>query len=99
MVDVGKLRQPDRIAIARLEGTAFRLTRTPRPDDGEPLDEIHAISRDPFLLGIAAGVLASHGEHDAAAVELLRQAGADMTVAAEQEREVREREARRGRPP
>ncbi len=92
MVDIGRLPREQRIRIASLEGAASRLGHTPGAD---PIAELHAISRDPFELGVAGGILASHG-YEPHAAEMLRQAGADPQVAAEQEREIREREARRG---
>ena len=79
MVDPAHLDGKARIAIARVEGAAQRLTRPmPLPEDAgkDPVVEIQAITADPFLLGIACGTLRVHA-HRARAAELVRRAGAD----------------------
>lgn len=98
MVDVGRLRQKDAIAIASVEGAAQRLTRKPPlPQDAgkDPVAEIREITDDPVLLGIAAGTLAVYAHH-ADAADLVRRAGADPDVAKQQHREVLERLRRHG---
>jgi hypothetical protein len=96
MVDIGRLPKGQHITIARLTGSAYRLTYSPRPDDGDPVAELHAITTVPCPLGVAAGV-AAVSDHGPAEHDLLVRAGADLAVAAEHEREVQEWEARRGR--
>jgi hypothetical protein len=86
--------QADRIAIARLTGIADRYGWGHRRDwpTEEGVAALHEVSSDPTLLGLAAGAsLASPHEHRRAAAELLRAAGADMTVAEEHAAEIRER--------
>lgn len=83
MVDPAHLDGKARIAIAQVEGAAQRLTRpVPLAQDAgkDPIAEIHAITTDPFLLGIACGTLMVNA-HRAAAAELVRRAGADRAVA------------------
>lgn len=94
MVDIGRLPKDQRIRIAQLQGAASRLGHS-QPNDAAAIDELHDISADPFELGVAAGVLDTH-DYEPRAAELLHQAGADPDVAAEQAREIRERDARRG---
>jgi hypothetical protein len=98
MVDVSRLPAEQGIAVARLDGAAQRLARG-RYDLGEPpgdpVSALRRISPDPTLLGLAAGRL-SLQEWQAAAVDLLRAAGADMGIAAEHAASIRARQARRG---
>jgi hypothetical protein len=98
VVDVSRFRKADRIALARLQGAAFRLARG-QLDYGEtePVMALRDITTEPRLLGIAAGTLAAddHYSGHVDAVALLRQAGADMEAAAEHEEWVRGRLRRR----
>lgn len=79
--------QPDRILVARLDGTARRLSSARTPHD-IAIPELHAITTRPDLLGIAAGrALAgtlsgqAGDEWAPASLALLRDAGADRAVA------------------
>lgn len=77
----------DRILVARLDGTARRLSRERTPHE-VAIPELHAITTRPDLLGIAAGsALAAvrsgraGDEWGPASLALLRDAGADRAVA------------------
>lgn len=90
MVNVGRLPGAERIAIAQLSGVAARHARG--RGDGDPVAELHSVSRDPRLLGIAAAaclVQADRNRHEAEALRLLRAAGADEQVIAEHAEQVR----------
>lgn len=92
-----RLRTRAGVVLARLEGTAARYGYGNRTDAsrGEAIAELHAISTDPVLLGLAAGSdLASRHEYKRAGADLLREAGADMQVAEASAKEVRERLAK-----
>ncbi|MEU1810937.1 hypothetical protein [Micromonospora aurantiaca (nom. illeg.)] len=94
MVQVGKLPQGQRLVLAELSGLADRYgTGTQRDvDRGRAVAELRAVTTDPVLLGITAGTkMADPTGVSGPAVELLRAAGADMQVAAEQAAEVRAR--------
>lgn len=84
MVDVGRLPLAERIMLARLAGVAAR--HAGGRGDGDPVAALHAISRDPRLLGITAGQYAAcEGDPQApAAADLLAAAGADPAVTAAQ---------------
>lgn len=94
MVRVPGLPQRERLKLADLSGLAKRygigdLAAAPRD---EAVAELHAVTTDPQLLGIAAGVaMADPNGISGPMVELLRAAGADMAVAEEHATEVRER--------
>lgn len=97
VVDVARLPPEQRIALAKLSGTALRLAHG-QHEPGEPDDPVAAlrvISTDPVLLGLAAGALRLYW-YRADAVQLLRVAGADMQVAGEHAAEIRARLARHG---
>lgn len=94
MVHVPSLPARDRLVLAELSGVAGRYG-TGRDRD-LPRDEaraaVRAVSADPRLLGIQAGVaLADPQGTSGPIVELLQAAGADMAVAAQHAAEVRER--------
>lgn len=91
---MGRLPKAEGIAVARLSGVALRHAagqgdRDPAGVDG-PTAELHAISTDPRLLGIAA---ARHTVNptalDRRAAQLLRDAGADEQMIAEHAEQVR----------
>lgn len=89
------------MAVAKLSGAAARLTVG--SDKGMPRDravaELHAISTDRAVLGIALGDVLHRVETESAGylvtAELLRACGADEAVAAARLAWQRERAARR----
>lgn len=91
--DPATLSRRDRIALAQLSGTAARhgYGRAKNRPREEGLAELREISTDPVLLGIAAGaeLVDPHG-YKGPAVDLLREAGADMTIADEHATDLRE---------
>jgi len=94
MVQVSKLPARERLLLAELSGVAGRYgTGTDRAAPREDaVAAVHAVTTDPRLLGIQAGVAMAdpHGI-SGPTVELLRAAGADMTVAEQHATEVRAR--------
>lgn len=94
MVDVPKLPQRDRLVLSQLSGVAGRYGNgadRDRPRDAA-IAAVRAVTTDPRLLGIQAGVaMADSYGISGATVELLAAAGADMAVAAEHGAEVRAR--------
>lgn len=81
----------DGIVTAQLDGAARRLLRE-RADRAAAIAELHAITRDPRLLGLAAGTATGAGGYQSAEVaELLLAAGGDPTVADERADVVRRR--------
>lgn len=93
------LPQPQRLLLAELAGTANRYSI----GEGRGLPQevavaaVRAVTDDPVLLGIQAGVaLADPYGVSQPTVELLQAAGADMTIAAQHATEVRERLERIG---
>lgn len=94
VVQVPKLAQQQRIALAELSGVAGRYSIG--SDREEPRDEalaaIHQVTTDPCLLGIQCGVaMADPQGISGPVVELLRAAGADMQTAEQHAAEVRAR--------
>lgn len=94
--DAHRLSRQDGLALAQLIGAASRYGYGNRKDvpRDEAIAALHAISTSPVLLGMAAAgeLAARHApEFHERAVELLRAAGADMTVAAERAEEIRRR--------
>lgn len=94
MVNVPSLPQPQRLILAELSGVARRygtdgMRNAPRE---VAVTAVRAVTTDPVLLGIQAGValVDPHGINGPI-VELLQAAGADMTVAEQHAAEVRER--------
>ena len=99
MVHVPSLPAAKRLLLAELSGIAGRYGtgqdgHAPR---AEAIAAVHAVTRDPRLLGIQAGVAMAdpHGI-SGPVVELLEAAGADMKVAREHAAEVRARFERQG---
>ncbi|WP_018217114.1 hypothetical protein [Salinispora vitiensis] len=99
MVYMPSLPQPQRLLLAELAGTANRYSI----GEGRGLPQevavaaVRAITDDPVLLGIQAGVaLADPYGVSQPTVELLQAAGADMTIAQQHATEVRERLERIG---
>ncbi|WP_018807743.1 hypothetical protein [Salinispora arenicola] len=99
MVYVPSLPQPQRLLLAELAGTANRYSI----GEGRGLPRevavaaVRAVTDDPVLLGIQAGVaLADPYGVSQPMVELLQAAGADMTIAQQHATEVRERLERIG---
>ncbi|SBT65812.1 hypothetical protein GA0070622_2825 [Micromonospora sediminicola] len=95
MVHVPSLPETDRVVLAEVLGVAGRYG-TGRDRDAsrrEALSQVRAVCVDPWLLGVAAGTVAVGIPSGCAepTVELLRNAGADMGVAADHEAEVRAR--------
>ncbi|MFI2650216.1 hypothetical protein [Micromonospora fulviviridis] len=99
MVHVPSLPARDRLVLAELSGVAGRYgsgSDRDRPRD-EAVAAVRAVTTDPELLGIQAGVaLADPHGISAATVELLEAAGADMMVAEEHAAQVRARFERTG---
>lgn len=99
VVQVPRLPQRQRIVLAELSGVAGRYgngSDRDRPRD-EAVAAVRAVTTDPVLLGIQAGVaLADPHGISGPTVELLKAAGADMQVAAEHAAEVRARLERQG---
>ncbi|WP_018587931.1 hypothetical protein [Salinispora arenicola] len=97
MVDVPSLPQRQRLLLAELSGVARRYGTDGMRD--APRDvavaAVRAVTDDPVLLGMQAGValVDPHGTNRPT-VELLQAAGADMTVAQQHAAEVRERLSR-----
>jgi hypothetical protein len=90
--DPHRLSQRDRIALARLAGASARYGWGPDRDVPREtaLAKLRDITTDPVVLGMAAGAcLVDPDGYKWPAVELLREAGADMTVAAEHAEDVR----------
>lgn len=99
MVHVPSLPATDRLTLAELSGVAGRYSTG---QDGqasrvEAIAAIHAVTRDPRLLGIQAGVAMAdpHGV-SGPTIQLLEAAGADMAVAREHAAEVRARFEQQG---
>ncbi|MDM4721440.1 hypothetical protein QTQ03_18210 [Micromonospora sp. WMMA1363] len=94
MVHVPSLPQSQRLVLAVLSGTAARYGIGDRRDVPREVAvaAVHSVTTDPVLLGIQAGValVDPHGINGQI-VELLRAAGADMTVAQQHAVEVSER--------
>jgi hypothetical protein len=94
VVDTGRRSAADRLALAELQGIARRRT-TGRDRDrprAEALAELHAVTTDPRLLGVAAGMVAADPSGTGGAVaELLLAAGGDRDVAGEHARQTRAR--------
>ncbi|NIL62687.1 hypothetical protein [Salinispora arenicola] len=94
MVDVPSLPQQQRLLLAELSGVARRHGTGDRRD--VPRDvavaTVRAVTDDPVLLGVQAGValVDPHGINRPI-VELLQAAGANMAVAEQHAAEVRER--------
>ncbi|WP_018214730.1 hypothetical protein [Salinispora vitiensis] len=99
MVDVPSLPQPQRLVLAELSGTARRYGTDGMRDAPREVAvaAVRAVTEDPVLLGIQAGValVDPHGINGPI-VELLQAAGADMAVAREHAVEVRQRLDRSG---
>lgn len=97
MVDVPSLPQRQRLLLAELSGTARRYGGGDRRDVPREaaVAAVRAVTDDPVLLGIQAGValVDPHGINGPT-VALLEAAGADMTVAEQHAAEVRERLSR-----
>ncbi|NIL44105.1 hypothetical protein HCB17_25575 [Salinispora arenicola] len=97
MLDVPSLPQRQRLLLAELSGTARRYGTDGRRDAPREVAvaAVRAVTDDPVLLGIQAGValVDPHGIHGPT-VALLQAAGADMTVAEQHAAEVRERLSR-----
>jgi hypothetical protein len=94
VVNVPGLPAHERLVLAELSGVAGRYGTG--ADRDAPRDQavaaIHAVTTDPRLLGVQAGVaLADPHQISRPVVELLRAAGADMTVAEQHAVEVRSR--------
>lgn len=92
--EIRRLRERHGIVLARLEGTAGRYGYGRQRDAprAEAIAELHEISMDPLVLGMAAGPdLASSHEYRRAGAEVLAAAGADMEVAAVCAAEIRAR--------
>lgn len=94
----------ENLTTARLDGTARRLSVHEVPDE-PALAELHAITRDPALLGQAAGAfMAAHRDDPRLnpfarrAADLLLAAGGDL-AAAEAEAELVVQRMARSRPP
>lgn len=87
------LTRAEGIAVAKLSGIAMR--HGSGQGEGDPVAQLHAVSTDPRLLGVAAGAYTTPGAdpHQRRAADLLRQAGADMQVAAEQAKVVAYRQS------
>ncbi|RLK13335.1 hypothetical protein DER29_4353 [Micromonospora sp. M71_S20] len=94
MVHVPSLPAWQRIKLAELSGVAGRYgigSDRDAPRD-EAIAAVHAVTTDPELLGIQAGVaLADPHGISGPTVELLRAAGADMRLAEAHAAEVRAR--------
>jgi hypothetical protein len=94
MVATGRLPAAERIALAEVQGIARRYATGRDRDRGQAdaVAELRAVTTDPRLLGIAAGIAAADptGAGDLAA-ELLIAAGGNQTTAVEQTRKIRER--------
>ncbi|MFI6333182.1 hypothetical protein ACIBBG_33520 [Micromonospora chersina] len=99
MVNVAKLPVADRLVLAELSGVAGRYgtgSDRDRPRE-EAVAAVRAVTTDPKLLGIQAGVaLADPHGISGPTVELLAAAGADMMVAEQHAAEVRARFERTG---
>lgn len=94
MVHVPSLPQRQRIKLAELPGVAGRYgigAGRDRPQE-EAIAAVRAVTTDPQLLGIQAGVaLADRHGISEPVVRLLEAAGADMAVAEQHAAEVRAR--------
>lgn len=94
VVHVPSLPQPQRIVLAELSGVAGRYGAGSDRDRPryEAVAAVQAVTTDPVLLGIQAGVAMAdpHGI-SGPTVDLLRAAGADMQVAEQHAAEVRAR--------
>jgi hypothetical protein len=94
VVDTGRLPAAERLALAELQGIARRRTTgrdSDRPRE-EAVAELHAVTTDPRLLGIAAGMVAAEPSGTGGPVaELLLDAGGDRDVASEHARQTRAR--------
>ncbi|WP_018908747.1 hypothetical protein [Salinispora arenicola] len=97
MVDVPSLPQRQRLLLAELSGVAGRHGTGDRRDAPREVAvaAVRAVTADPVLLGVQAGValVDPHGIHGPT-VALLQAAGADMAVAEQHAAEVRERLSR-----
>lgn len=96
-VQLSGLPKAQRVAVARLSGCAMR--HASGRGEGEPIAELHEISTDPVLLGLAAAGYVHRqpgDEYGAAALELLRAAGADEQVLADEAERIRARRDRLG---
>ncbi|QLQ38005.1 hypothetical protein [Micromonospora robiginosa] len=94
MVHVPSLPARDRLVLAELSGVAGRYGHG--SDREKPRDEavtaVRAVTTDPTLLGVQAGVaMADPQGISGPTVDLLREAGADMETAAAHAAEVRAR--------
>jgi hypothetical protein len=90
--DPSRLGDRDRIALARVGAVAARYGHGNAADAprAEALAALREICTDPVVLGIAAGAhLVDPYGYKHRAVDLLREVGADMTVAQEHAAELR----------
>lgn len=91
--DPAQLRDRDRLALARVSGTAARYGYGNRKDAprAEAVEALRAITTDPVVLGIAAAseLYDPHGYGRRPAADLLREAGADWVVAEEHAAEMK----------
>lgn len=93
-MDVARLPQAQRLALAGVQGVARRYTAGTDRDRprAEAIAAVHSETADPMLLGLAAGAMAADPQRSMdSAVALLLEAGADPAVAAQHELEVRGR--------
>lgn len=93
-MDVARLKRAQRLTLASLSGVAARYGAGEERDAprAQAIAAVHAVTRDPVLLGIQAGAAAADPQGmSGPIVDLLHAAGADMAIAAEHEATIRAR--------